>query len=64
MRVKGEVERDMKLKHLKKLSIFKPGLLNHRRDARTGEKIIGCCPCVPQIEAIDSAKVLIRVAEK
>ena len=39
MRVKGECERDLKEKKLNMLSIFRPGLIKNRPDARTGEKI-------------------------
>jgi hypothetical protein len=36
MRTKGEMERDLKLKKLKMLSILRPGLIKNRPDARFG----------------------------
>ena len=36
MRVKGETERDLKLKSIKTIAIFQPGLLKNRRNARFG----------------------------
>jgi oxidoreductase len=48
-RTKGEAEEGLKLKGLNLLSIFKPGLLRNRRDARTLEKIFGVIPFVPVI---------------
>ena len=39
MKVKGELERELKEKKLNRLSILKPGLIKDRPDARTGEKI-------------------------
>ena len=38
-RVKGEFQRDVKLKKLNMLSIFNPGAIKNRPDARTAEKI-------------------------
>lgn len=64
LRVKGECERDLKLKQLNLLSIFQPGLLRNRKDARTIEKIVQVLPFVSGIEAKDAASSLIRVAEK
>ena len=52
----------MKHKKLNILSVFKPGLLINRKDARTGEKIFGICPFVPKIDAKVSAEVLVIVA--
>jgi hypothetical protein len=51
MRVKGEVENDLKKKELPLLSIFRPGaLLNRDNDSRFFEKCMLCCPCCgPQI---------------
>lgn len=48
-KTKGEVEEGLKLKGLNLLSIFKPGLLRNRRDARTVEKIFGIIPFAPGI---------------
>jgi uncharacterized protein YbjT (DUF2867 family) len=36
MRTKGELEKDVKAKKLKRLSILKPGLIKNRPDARFG----------------------------
>lgn len=46
------------------MSIFRPGILRHRRDARTIEKLIGIIPFAPGIEAKDCATVLRMTAEK
>jgi hypothetical protein len=46
------------------LSIFKPGILRHRKDARITEKIFGSLPFVPAIESKDCAAVMKHVAEK
>jgi uncharacterized protein YbjT (DUF2867 family) len=64
LRVKGELERDLKLKKLPILSIFKPGLLKNRRDARFGEKLGGWLPCFPSIEASQASEVFAIVAER
>jgi hypothetical protein len=58
------VERDLKLKKLPLLSIFRPGLLENRHDARFGEKIASFIPFFPKIYAKDVAKVLRIVAER
>jgi hypothetical protein len=52
------------LKKLPILSIFKPGLLKNRRDARFGEKVGAWLPCFPSIEAIDASEVFSIVAER
>ena len=39
MKVKGEVEKELKEKKLNMLSILKPGLIKNRPDARFGEKV-------------------------
>ena len=48
-RVKGEVERDLKLKGLHKLCLYRPGVLMNRPDARFGEKVGGILPFFPKI---------------
>lgn len=62
MKTKGEVERDLKLKKLNLLSILKPGLLKHRKDARTVEKIGTFIPFVTGIEAKGASLVCKIVA--
>jgi hypothetical protein len=63
--VKGEAEQEAKEKKVRAVSIFKPGLLRHRRNARTGEKMFSCgfCCCVPGIEATECALAMKIVAE-
>lgn len=58
------MEAELKLKKMNLLSIFRPGLIKNRRDARTGEKIFGICPFLPKIEATEVANVLRLVAER
>jgi hypothetical protein len=43
------------LKKLPILSIFKPGLLKNRRNARFGEQLGGWLPCFPSIDAIEAS---------
>ena len=65
-RTKGEVEEDLRRKNMNMLSIFKPGLLRNRRDARCMEKVFNClccCSCAG-IEAVDAVRALKIVAEK
>lgn len=63
-RTKGEVEEELKKKKMNLLSIFRPGLLRNRRDARTVEKIIGIVPFLPGIETRGCAEVLKMTAER
>jgi hypothetical protein len=64
MKTKGEVERDLKLKKLNLLTILKPGLLKHRKDARTVEKIGTFLPFIGGIEAKGASLVCKILAEK
>lgn len=52
------------MKKLNLLTIFKPGLLRHRRDPRMIESFFSYVPIVPGIEAKDCAKVMKYTAEK
>jgi hypothetical protein len=63
-KIKGEAEKELQLKRLNLLSIFRPGLLRHRRHPRMVEKFFSYVPIVPGIEAKDAAKVMKYVAEK
>jgi uncharacterized protein YbjT (DUF2867 family) len=49
LKVKGEAEDELKAKGIPMLSIFKPGLLNNRRDARFGEKVAKVLFCFASI---------------
>ena len=54
MKVKGEVERDVKAVQLAQLSIHKPGLIDNRRnDFRLGEAIASYIPFIKKIDAAD-----------
>lgn len=69
LRVKGEVEEKLKSMNIKKLSIFKPGLIKNRKEERFGEKILRylsycCCCLVTSIECKDLAKAIGIEAEK
>lgn len=63
-RTKGEVEAELSKKGLNMLSIFRPGLLNHRKDARFVEKIASFIPFMPKIESSDLARCLRIEAER
>lgn len=63
-RTKGQVELELAQKQLNLLTIFKPGLLRQRKDARTIEKILGKLPFVPGITARETAEVLKTKAER
>ena len=65
MRTKGELERDLKLKNLNRLSILKPGLIKNRPDARTGEKIAQFFSFIPfpQIDVLELGTVMMGLAE-
>jgi len=52
LRVKGEVERDLKTKKLRILDILKPGVIKNRPDARFGEKVFQFLSFLP-IPTID-----------
>jgi len=56
------VERDLKAKKIPLLTIFRPGLLENRHDARFTEKIASFIPFMPKIEAKDAARVLRKTA--
>jgi oxidoreductase len=46
MRVKGRVEEELKKSGIKKLSIFRPGIITNRdNDVRCGEKFAACFTC-------------------
>ena len=66
MKVKGEVERDLKEKKLNYLTILKPGLIKNRPDARTGEKIAQFFSFLPfpSIECVDIGRVMMMHAEE
>jgi oxidoreductase len=61
-RTKGQVERDLKAKKLPLLSIFRPGLLENRHEARFAEKLGSFLPFFPKIEAKDAAKAMMKTA--
>lgn len=63
-RTKGEAEEQVKSKKINLLSIFRPGLLRNRREARTVEKLFGLIPFAPGIEAKHCAEVLKIAAER
>ena len=65
LRVKGEAERDLKLKKVKNIGIFKPGLLKNRKNPRCMEKMFSCfcCCCITAIEATECANSMKLVAE-
>ena len=50
-RTKGEVEEELKGKKLPLLTIFRPGLIANRNNARFGEKVMNllCGCCIPKI---------------
>jgi uncharacterized protein YbjT (DUF2867 family) len=62
LRTKGEVERDIKLKKLNKLTILQPGLITNRPDARFVEKILSFLP-IPSIDCADLALSMRALAE-
>ena len=64
-RVKGEFQRDVKEKSLKMLSIFNPGAIKNRPDARTAEKIAQFFSFLPfdQVECKDLGICIKNVAE-
>ena len=65
MRVKGEVERDMKKLPIPHLMISKPGLLVGRdNDKRIGEKIGEFIPFIPKIESADMGLAMLDHAIK
>jgi hypothetical protein len=64
-RIKGEVEEELKAKGFNVLSIFRPGFLKNRHDARCIERWVACCfPCFAAIDVREVALVLITDAEK
>jgi hypothetical protein len=56
------VERDLKAKKLPLLSIFRPGVLENRHEARFGEKLGSFLPFFPKIEVKDAARVMMKTA--
>lgn len=64
MKVKGEVESELKEKKLQMLSIYHPGLIKNRPDARLAEKISAFVCCMPAIECIEVALCLMQNGEK
>ena len=63
MRTKGRVEAACKEVGLQQLTIYRPGLLMHRRnDKRIGETILSCVPGVTKIESADMGKAMIEHA--
>lgn len=63
MRTKGRVEADCKALDLPQLTIYRPGLLMHRRnDKRLGETILSCIPGMTKIESADMGKAMIEHA--
>jgi hypothetical protein len=54
----------LKAKKLPLLSIFRPGLLENRHEARFVEKVASFLPFFPKIEAKDAAKVMVKTAER
>lgn len=62
-RTKGQTEDELKKKAIPYLSIFRPGVLKNRYDARLGETIAAHIPFVPKIDVKEVAQVLIKEAE-
>ena len=65
MKVKGEVERDIKALDLAQLTIYQPGLIENRRnDWRFGEAIASYIPFIRKIEAADLGEsILLHAVE-
>ena len=52
LKVKGEVERDVRALQLPSTTFYQPGLIKNRRnDKRCGETCMGCLPCIASIQA-------------
>ena len=66
MKVKGEMERDLKEKKVNMISVFKPGLIKNRSNARTGEKVLQFFSFLPfsQIDCWDIGKCMMKVVEQ
>ena len=58
------MERDLRAKKLPLLSIFRPGILENRHEARFAEKLGSFLPFFPKIQAKDAAKVMMKTAER
>ena len=62
-RTKGEVERDISVLIQKGLTIYRPGLLDNRRnDDRLGEKILSYIPFITKIESRDMGAAMVEGA--
>mmetsp|Transcript_336 Transcript_336/g.496 ORF Transcript_336/g.496 Transcript_336/m.496 type:complete len:109 (+) Transcript_336:395-721(+) len=61
MKVKGEVERDIRALALPSLAIYQPGLIVDRRnDYRFGEKVASFIPFIDKIRAADLGNFILR----
>ena len=60
MKVKGEVERDVKALDLAQLTIYQPGLIESRRnDFRLSEKIASFIPFIDKITAANLGEAIL-----
>ena len=63
-KVKGEVESELREKKLNMLSIYHPGLIKNRPEARLGEKIGQYIFFMPAIECSELALCMMQNGEK